>query len=220
MATFVNVDVVPQTGRPDPVTTALTEAIELRDRHRDANEMLAAAQTALEQAQQADVDATAEKIRAGTQPGAIPASVQKAKQAVELALRNALAIGVASDAAQTDLATAMIASADSWLEELDGETARARQRAHDALAALEAALHEITATASASLWVRSALDDGRWDRPQRQAIDARIARSSARASANREAFTAEQIIAWAHELLEPPTSTPVSIVVPDTITAA
>jgi hypothetical protein len=91
MATFVNVDVVPQTGRPDAVTSALTEAIALRDRHRDANETLAAAQTALEQAQQADVAATAEKIRAGTQPGAIPASVQKAKQAVELAQRNALA---------------------------------------------------------------------------------------------------------------------------------
>jgi hypothetical protein len=215
---WIALDVVPEVGRSDPVTQALAEAVELRDRHRQASEELARAQAELEQAQKADVDATAAKIRAGTQPGAISANVTKAKQAVELAKRNEDAIAVASEAAHSDLALAMQESSSAWIASLDDEATRARQRASDSLAAYEAALDELGSAACAGLWVRGAVADGRWDRPQRQALDGRVARSSGRVSVNAEPFGAKQIVAWAHELVEPPsTSTPPPMSTSDTI---
>jgi hypothetical protein len=65
----VALDVIPQIGRPDEVATALAEAADLRDRHREANEALAAAQAELERQEQADVAAAAERIRSGAAPG-------------------------------------------------------------------------------------------------------------------------------------------------------
>jgi hypothetical protein len=207
MATFVNVAVIPAI-RPDEVATAVDEALALRTRHREATEVLAAAQHELERAQRADVAATAEKIRAGSEPGAISAAVTKAKSEVELAKRNEAAIAVASEAAQNDLAAVMQKTSTAWIDSLDAEAANARERASDALEAFESAVREIGSAASAALWVRSAIADSRWDRPQRQAIDGHVARSSARVSANSQPFGSAEIVSWARELLEPPTSTP------------
>src|SRR5262245_26855450 len=126
--TRVAIDNVPQLVRPTPVVKAIDEAAELRDRHRLANEELARAQRELEQAQQADVAATAVKIRQGAVPGQLPAAIAKAKDAVELAQRNAAAIGVAAQAAQDDVATAIAAQADVWTIELGEEAEQARNQ--------------------------------------------------------------------------------------------
>ena len=74
----VNLDVVPERSRPPEIQRLLDEASTLRDRHRAAREAVAVAQTELEQAQEADVAATAERVRAGDAPGAMPAAIAKA----------------------------------------------------------------------------------------------------------------------------------------------
>jgi hypothetical protein len=92
MATRINIDVVPEVGRPPEIEAALADARTLVGKRQEAEAALTSAKAALEQAQADDVARTAEKVRQGEQPGAVAASVTKAKSAVELATRNTAAI--------------------------------------------------------------------------------------------------------------------------------
>jgi hypothetical protein len=203
-APWVSLDVIPEPARPEAVVAALSEAIELRDRLRAAQEERAQSQSALERLEADDVAKAAERIRSGSAPGAIPQAIQKAKGAVELSTRNARALNVASADAAADLAKALTANADTWLKALDDETHHARERAIAALAELDESLGALGALVSAAAGVEGARDDGRWDRPVRQMVGGSIAPSSKRLTANGEALTREQVLAFVGELVEPP----------------
>ena len=73
-----------------------------------------------------------------------------------------------------------------------------------ALDEFEDALGDLATSAAASLWVRGALDDGRFDRPERQASAGTFARSSERATANGAPLDRASLIAYCRELVEPP----------------
>jgi chromosome segregation ATPase len=205
---WVNVDVVPAVGRPDAVETAIAEAVELRDRLRAAQEELAAMQAELERQEHDDVARTAEKIRSGAAPGAIPATISKAREKVEVAKRNASALAVASEASQADAAEAMRPNAGEWVERIDAATGEARERAVAALATLEESLGELATLTSASSWVVNGQSDGRWDRRPAVMVMGASAPSSKRLTANGEALTREQLLGFVGELVEPPEPTP------------
>jgi hypothetical protein len=208
-AARVSIEVVPERSRPADVQRALDEAITLRDRHRAARETVAAAQAELEQAQDADVTATAERVRAGDAPGAMPAAIAKARAAAEPAERNARAIGLASDAAQSDLAAMIQQHAESWLAALDAESEQARVRAVEALDMFDEARATISATSAAGAWLRSGLVDQRFDRRVGVTSAATVALSSRAVTANGEPLRVDDLIAWAREAIEP-TSTQTS----------
>ena len=65
----VALDLIPEAARPPEVAAVLAEAVELHDRHRAANEQLAAAQAELERQEQADVKAAAPSIQRATANG-------------------------------------------------------------------------------------------------------------------------------------------------------
>jgi hypothetical protein len=195
---------IPDAARPAAVTKVLTEALDLRRRIREAQEELAAAQAELERLEQEDVAAAAERIRAGSGPGAIPAAISKAKEKVELAKRTGSALGIASEAAQADLAAAITVNGETWLAALDRETDKARERGRKALAALEVAVQEVGAAASAASWLRGGLSDGRFDRRPPVATASRVAPSSARRTANSEALRVDEVLSYARELIDPP----------------
>jgi len=203
---WINVDVIPQPGRPDAVTRALAEAVELRDRLRAAQEELAGAQAELERQQQADVAQAAQRVRSGSSPGSPPAAIAKARDKVELAKRNANALGIASDAAQHDLVEAMREHADAWLAALDEAAEKARRRGREAIEQFESATREVGSAAAATGWLRSALDDGRFDR--RLSVAAGVAPSSKRKTANSEPLRVDELLAYARELIDPPAPTP------------
>jgi hypothetical protein len=196
----VAIDVIPTLGRPAEVERAIDEARELRDRHRLAQEEQAQAQQALEQAHETDVAAAAERVRKGSAVGALPPAIEKAKHVVALAERNALAIGLAARAAREDVGTTIAEHADDWLKALDAGDESARQRARDALVALEAALGEVSSISSARLW----LDGGSFDRPPQGTIVAADAPSSRKRTANSQAVSRDEILSWARELIDPP----------------
>src|SRR5262249_35055835 len=99
----INVGVVPEVGRPEAVTNALAEAVALHAKGREAADALAAAQAALEQVQADDVARAAQRVREGGQTGAVPVSVTKARDRVELAKREVAAIRLAVEGAEEDL---------------------------------------------------------------------------------------------------------------------
>jgi hypothetical protein len=212
----VGLDLVPVVGRPDGVARLLDEALALRARHRDAQEHLAAAQAELERQQEADVASAAERIRAGSEPGAVPPAIGKARHAVELAQRNAAAIGLASDAAQADLITSMTTTSAEWLTALDAAGEQARERAVAALDQFDAAAREIGATASATAWVRSGVEDGRFDRRPPQMLVGTVAPSSRRATANSEPLAVPDLVAWLRESIEP-TASPALVETAETV---
>jgi hypothetical protein len=204
MAAWVNVDVIPQAGRPAEVEKAIEEAAQLRDRARQAQEQAAAAQQALAEAERRDVEAASEKARRGESLGSPPAAVAKAREKVERATRDASALQLASDGAADDLVQVMQARTEHWLAALNDEASRARERARRALAQLENALAEARSADSAALWLRSAADDGRFDRQLRPTVAGATAPSSAKLTANSEALTTAQLLDFTRELVDPP----------------
>jgi hypothetical protein len=199
----LNVDVIPEVGRPGAISELLGEALALRDRLRQAQEELAAAQADLEAQERRDVEATAARIRSGADPGTPPPAIQKARHVVELATRTAAALTLANEAAQTDVVAALAEHADTWGATLDAEQQRARERAREAFAALQASLDEIRTAASGAAWVRSGASDSRWDRPQRRMLVGTAAPSSARRTMNSQPLGADELFAYLHELIEP-----------------
>jgi hypothetical protein len=202
----IDLDHVPSVVRPSEIETAIDEARQLRDRHRLAQEELAQAQQALERAQDADVAAAAERVRQGSAPGALPPAVEKAKRAVEIAERNARAIGLASEQAGQDAVSAISERAESWTVSLRDEAERARETAGAALAALEDAVARIGSSGSAQNWLAAANDDDRYDRSVKPIVA--FALSSARRTANNEPLTVGELVSWLREAVEPPTPMP------------
>jgi hypothetical protein len=203
-APWVSLDVIPEPARPDAVAAALAEASELRDRLRVAKQEEAEARAELERLDADDVAKTAQKIREGATPTAIPAGVEKQRRAVELKTRDSRALGVAAESAQSDLVAAMSEHGDEWVAAIEAGCSDARERALAALDALTTALDEIATATSAAAWVRSGQSDGRWDRPVRQMVDGSNAPSSRRLTANSEPLVREQILGFVAELVEPP----------------
>jgi hypothetical protein len=204
VAVRINVDAVPELGRPDAVSAVVAEATELRTRLRQAREELAAAQAELERQERSDIEGAAQAIRSGKPPASLSPQITKQRNQVEIAERTTSALDLATRAAEDDLASVLLAQADVWQKTLDGELAKARQRALKALTSFEQAASELTAAASAGLWLVSAAADGRLDRRVPLALDGTVARSSARVSANSEPFRLDQIVSWARELIDPP----------------
>ena len=200
---WVNLDVIPALGRPAEVEQAITEATALRDRARQAQEQSAAKQRALEDAERADVEAAAERARAGAALGAPPRGVGKARGELEQAKRDAAALSLAAHRSAVDLTESMKAAADEWQTRLEAESEQARERARDAIAALEAATRELGAAASAADWLRSGVADGRFDRQPGAMRIGSVAPSSAKRTANGEPLRVEELLAYARELLDP-----------------
>jgi hypothetical protein len=197
------------------------EKEKLDDQLRSAQEKLAAAEAALGQQEQADVEQAAERIRSGSSAGSPPAAIEKARREVALAKRNADALRVASEAAAADLVDVITANADEWLTQLGREAERAREHGRKALVTLEAAVGEVAAAASAASWVRSGIDDGRWDRRPGVTTAGTVAPSSARRTANSEALRVDEVLSYARELIEPPEPPArVSMRAPDAANAA
>jgi hypothetical protein len=213
MTVRLDVDHVPEARRPPEVAELVNEARELRDRLRSASEQLAKTQAALEQAESDDAAAASERIRQGGALGAEAPAVGKARKLVNEARRNERALELANGAALVDLASAIRAHSDGWLANLDAELDERRAHALDALAAFEAAVADMRSTASSALWIRGALDGGRFDRPARQPLLGSAAPSSARRTVNAEAMTAGELVGYLRELVEP---APVAIVEPAT----
>jgi hypothetical protein len=204
----VALDLIPEAARPAEVATVLAEAVELRDRHRAANEQLAAAQAELERQEEADVADAAKAIRSGEEPGKLSAGIVKQRHAVEVAQRNAAALALALQAAEADLAGTMRQHADTWIAQLDAEAVQAQERAVAALAAFEDAVQEMGLAAGASEWVRAGLSDDRWDRRVPTMAVGGVARSSQRRTANGEALRVNELIGFLHEAVQPPAAAP------------
>jgi hypothetical protein len=99
----------------------------------------------------------------------------------------------------------MRSCAPAWLDELDRETTQARERALEAIATVETAASEITGAAGAAAWIRSALEDGRWDRRAPAMLEATVAQSSRRVTANSEPLRVPEIVGYLREAVEAPT---------------
>jgi hypothetical protein len=197
----IAIDNVPSLVRPPEVERAIEEARELRDRHRLAEEELAQAKAALERARDADVAAQAERIRQGSAPGALPPAIEKAKRAVELAQRNARAVGIASEQAEQDVVSAIGERADTWTGALGDEAEKAREEAQAALVAFEEAVARLGGSTSAQNWIASANDDLRYDRPVKPTLA--VALSSRRITANSEPLAVADLLAYLREAIEP-----------------
>jgi hypothetical protein len=208
----INLDRIPNVARPPEIERAISEARELRRRHRLAQEELARTQQALEQAQEADVAAQAERVRQGAEPGAVPAAIRKAKEAVEVAQRNANAIGRAHAQAGQDVAGAIAERSDAWNVALAAELEQAREQAQAALAAFKAATVRINAADGTSWWLSGALADGRFDRLAKVGVS--HAPSSRRVTMNGEPLSSQEIVAFAREMVAPPAPEPEPAVEP------
>ncbi len=204
MESRVSIDQVPQVARPAAVTVALEDAAGLRDRFRRSQEELAEREAELRQLEQDDVAKAAERARKGAALGAVAPGVEKAKAALEVARRNASALGVAATSSQDDLVDQLAAGAEGWIEALDAEAERARERATDALGELEQALADLTRASSAGIWIRSAVTDGRWDRAVPLSSAGQAAQSSARMSANGAPLDRGMLLGFCRELIAPP----------------
>ena len=206
MAVRVNLDTIPATAQPAPVAAAISEASVLRDKLREAKEAVASAERALTDARQGDIEAAAARMRGGEAIGGQGTQVTKAEQQLAKDQRSAAIIERAYDAACDDLAGALTAAAPSWLDALADEQERARAQALQALDEYEHALGELRSAAATSMWLESALQDQRLDRPLRSPLIGSRAWSSARVAINSEPFMSDVVVGWARELLaEPPT---------------
>ncbi len=209
MAGRVAIDFVPGLGQPAEVAKGLTEATELRDRAREAVEDVAAAQSAVDEVERQDVESAAQRARSGEPLGQVPAVVKKAREQLEMAKRNSAALALALQGCEDDLIDVLAEQADPWIAELDNEVESARERAAQALAAFESALGHLTDATSTSLWLRTATEDGRWDRPTRIASAGTVAPSSARLTKNDSPLDRAALLGYCHELVEPPAPRPV-----------
>jgi hypothetical protein len=80
-----------------------------------------------------------------------------------------------------------------------------------ALAAFEHATPEMGLAAGSAEWVRSGLSDDRWDRRVPTMAVGTVAPSSQRMTANGEALRVDELVAFLHEAVQPPTPAPVVI---------
>ena len=202
----INIDTVPTLVRPKVVEQAISEARELRERLRLAEDERAKAQQSFEQAQAADVAAQAERVRQGSAPGALPPALEKARRAVELAQRNTRAIGLATEQAEQDVVAAISKHADAWGVSLQEAAGQARETGKAALVAIESALREIGDAGSAHNWLAGTMSDGRFDRPLKPVLS--FALSSRPRTANDEPLRGDELLAFVAELLAPLTPTP------------
>jgi hypothetical protein len=200
---WVNLDVVPALGRPVTVAAAVAETGTLRGRARQASERVAAAQATHDEREREDVQAAAQRARAGEALGAPPVAVKKAREQLENAKREEAVRQLALTLAEHDLADALSANAGPWLEALDEEAAQARARGEKALAQFEDALAELSAATSAALWVRSGSSDGRWDRRPSATTAGAVAPSSARMTLNSAPLDRGALLGYCRELVEP-----------------
>jgi hypothetical protein len=204
MAARVAIEVVPQSCRPAMVEQRLAEVTALRDRHRAAREMVAAAQQEVDAATQEDIASAAARARAGEALGQVAVAVKKATTRLEQEQRDTAAILQALDEATTDLGQSITDAGGDWLAALDHEQEAARARALDALDMFQTAVNDLRAGAGARLWLEGALSDQRYDRQPPSPLLASRAASSAGVTANGEALDSARIIEWCRELIEPP----------------
>jgi hypothetical protein len=204
MSARVAIDVVPQLVRPAEVEEAVGAAAQMREKAREAAEAVAAAQKAVDEREREDVEAAAARARAGEPLGAQNRALVKARDTLMLAQRDLSAIRLAQTQAEDEIATAVGEHAEAWLEQLDRAEAEARGRAVSALSTFEHATTELTAAASARLWLRSATSDGRFDRRVPHALVGTIAPSSRRVTANSEPLQVDRLVGWLRESIEPP----------------
>jgi hypothetical protein len=206
MAVRVNLDTIPATAQPAPVAAAISEAGVLRDKLRTAKEAVARVERALTDARQRDIEAAAARMRGGEAIGGQGTQVTKAEQQLAKDQRSAAIIERAYDGATNDLAATIAAASPGWIDALADEQERARAKAVQALDEYEHALGELRSAAATSMWLESALQDQRLDRPLRSPLIGSRAWSSARVALNSEPFMADVVVGWARELLaEPPT---------------
>jgi hypothetical protein len=196
----VNVDVVPEVGRPPEVAAVLAEAVELRAKLREATERLASLQAQLDEQEQADVEAAAQAIRKGTSPGAISATIGKSRAAVEAQTRQARALTLARDACEADLASTIIAHADEWHEALDLEVEQGREQARRAVAELRSALTRVGEAVATQRW----LDGGDFGQRPVGVMTGSFAPSSRRRTANNEPLGIDELLGYAGDLVDPP----------------
>jgi hypothetical protein len=209
VATFLNVDIVPAAARPKPITTALDEALALRDRFRDAQAQVARAQSELEAQEQADVETAAKAIRAGQSPGAASTAIKRCHDKLAAAQRNASALNLAAETAAMDTVETIRKGADGWFAALDTELEKARKRGLEAVAQLEQAAAEIGAAAGARYWISSAITDNRFDRPLKASRLGSIAPSSAKLTTNSAPLGITEITTFARELFAEPAPAPI-----------
>ena len=210
MTVQVNIDNVPRDCRLPAVESAIDDARRLRDQARAAAEQVAVAQRNIDESVQRDVEDAAARARAGEPLGAEGKGVEKARAALLDAQRTLNVTRMAQAGAEDDVAAAITANAEQWTIELAAEGDRAREAARASVDALADALRRLSAAGSATNWLASAIDDQRFDRPARAVIAASRAPSSARRTANGEALGVDEILGYAVELIDPPTSTPTS----------
>lgn len=214
MTVRLDVDRIPEVRRPPEVGALVDEARGLRDRVRQATEALAAAQAKLERAEHDDAVAASQRIRQGATIGAEPATVAKARTAVDAARRAERAATLAADACLVDVGSAIRAQSDRWVADLGDEEAKARDHALDALDKFQAALDDMRNAASAIGWIQGANADGRYDRAARVPILGSVAPTSRTRTANGEALRVDEVVAFARELVAETPAPVVAIVAP------
>jgi hypothetical protein len=123
-----------------------------------------------------------------------------------LAQRDSNALRLAQQPSEDEVAQAIGAHADAWLEELHRAREQARERAVAAREQFEAAALEVSRAAGAEAWLRSATTDQRFDRPVPAMLIGTVAASSRRGTANSEPLHVDALIGWLREALEPPTT--------------
>jgi hypothetical protein len=209
--TRVAIDRIPQLGRPADVERAIAEALQLRDRAREASESVASAQQLVDELEREDVEHAAAKARAGQPLGTPAAALRKAKDALALDQRAQQAVRLAQATAEQDVVETILAGADPWRAELDDEVARAREDGQAAIAALRDACQRIGDGLAIKNWLDSGVADGGvFDSPVTGVWTASIAPSSRRRTLNNDPLTIDEIVAYAAELVEPPTAAPAS----------
>jgi hypothetical protein len=216
----VNVDVTPTLGRPDAVERAIADTEAMRSAVREASEQLAAAQHDVDELERKDVEAAAQRARAGEALGQPPPALRKGRDALEARKREHAARELALRLAEHDLADALTEHAGAWLDELEQAAGEARERGRAALVQLEHALADLSTATSAAAWIRNGQADSRWDRRPPTTIAGSVAASSRHITANNAPLTRDLVLSYAAELVAEPTPPAVAIVEPASCDAA
>lgn len=210
MAMQVAIDSIPALARPAEVEQAISDARTLRDRARQSAEQVAQTQEAVDDAIQQDTEAAALRARAGEPLGAEGKAVAKARGDLLAAQRTLNVTRLAQQGAEDDVGRMIIQHGADWTAALTEEAERAREAARASIAALQDATRRLADALSAENWVDSAIDEQRFDRPVRGVVAASAAPSSRHRTANGEALTIAEILGFAAELVDGPTSTQTS----------
>jgi hypothetical protein len=205
----VALDRIPSLARPPEVDAAITEALALRGRAREATEAVARAQALVDELEREDVAAAAARARAGEPLGAPDAALRKAADRLALEQRAQAATRLAQQQAEQDVVGAILASAGPWREGLDAEVERARAGGLAAIAALRDACARIGDGLAIRGWVNSGVEGGGvFDHLAIGVWAGSVAPSSRRRTANSEPLTAEELFRYLAELIEPPVPSP------------